>query len=275
MKKTISAFLYLLFASIHAQVGIGTNNPDPSAILELNADDKGFKGPQINLTGTKDQTTIVDPQKGLLVFNTANSGTNPNNVVANEYYYWNGTDWVNIASQKQIEEVLTPSIYTFSESSSQTFPNINNALVYQEINFSSTTPIVDKGKIVTKTGNFFTINKNGIYEVSANVYYTPAKDVATNVLSLLNIAVQRKKSGTTTWEDVATARRAWGNNTTTLFQTVFVPSTCIILEAGDQLRLAIANPYDVGNLRHGANARIGTNSVIPYSKSISIHLLDY
>jgi hypothetical protein len=48
-------------------VGIGTNNPDPSAILDVTANDKGVLVPR--LTGAQ-RTSISNPANGLLVFDT-------------------------------------------------------------------------------------------------------------------------------------------------------------------------------------------------------------
>ena len=51
-------------------VGIGTPNPDASAILELNNNSKGFLAPRMT---TAQRTAIVAPANGLLVFDiTAN-----------------------------------------------------------------------------------------------------------------------------------------------------------------------------------------------------------
>jgi len=92
-------FLFLLMTSqlvTNAQVGIGTNNPNASAKLEILSANKGFLPPRVTLTGTDDITTIASPATGLMVYNTATAGTAPHNVLPG-YYYYNGSVWVNFA----------------------------------------------------------------------------------------------------------------------------------------------------------------------------------
>ncbi|WP_303840304.1 hypothetical protein [Apibacter mensalis] len=80
-------------------VGVGTTSPDASSILELNVDGlnsgskKGFLGPKVSLTSNSDTLTILNPAKGLLVYNL---GDNPN-FKYNGYIYWSGTDWRTLA----------------------------------------------------------------------------------------------------------------------------------------------------------------------------------
>jgi hypothetical protein len=75
-------------------VGIGTNSPNSSALLDVNVDGlasgskKGFLGPKAALTSQTDQTTIPSPATGLLVYNLGTGG-----LVYNGYVFWNGTEW--------------------------------------------------------------------------------------------------------------------------------------------------------------------------------------
>jgi hypothetical protein len=106
MDKIIS-ILFLLsnfLVNANAQTGIGTITPNASAKLEVASSTQGFLPPRIALTGTNDNTTIknaagtsITPATGLLIYNTATTGTAPNNVVPG-YYYWNGTVWVQISN---------------------------------------------------------------------------------------------------------------------------------------------------------------------------------
>ncbi len=73
MKKSILGLMLGLFACcVHAQnnVGIGTPNPDPSAILELQASDKGILIPRMNAV---QRTSIATPKDGLMVYDTDSS----------------------------------------------------------------------------------------------------------------------------------------------------------------------------------------------------------
>jgi len=59
-------------------VGIGTNTPDGSSILELNATDKGILIPRT------DTNLILAPATGLLMYQSS----------INEFFYFDGTKWV-------------------------------------------------------------------------------------------------------------------------------------------------------------------------------------
>jgi hypothetical protein len=82
-------FTCILSTLSYAQnVGInGTGNaPDASAMLDIEATNKGLLVPRVALTGTTDATTILTPATSLLVYNTATAGgINPG------YYYNSGT----------------------------------------------------------------------------------------------------------------------------------------------------------------------------------------
>ncbi len=72
-KIIFCAFALLSFISTNAQVKISTiqndsANPDPSAILDLAASDKGFSIPTVTLLSETDAETIKTPKKGLMVY---------------------------------------------------------------------------------------------------------------------------------------------------------------------------------------------------------------
>jgi hypothetical protein len=61
-------FAALLFSGIvTAQVGIGTNAPDTSALLDLSSTTKGFLLPRMT---SAEQAALSNPAKGLILFNT-------------------------------------------------------------------------------------------------------------------------------------------------------------------------------------------------------------
>lgn len=93
MIKDFLLFAGLLFSmQVIGQTGIGTTTPNASAKLDVYSTNKGFLPPRISLSGTLDVSTITNPATGLVVFNTATAGTNPNNVIPG-YYYYDGTKW--------------------------------------------------------------------------------------------------------------------------------------------------------------------------------------
>jgi len=100
MKKIIFSSIGLLalltFTEVSAQVGIGTTTP--RGALEISSSTNGFVPPQVALTSVTASAPVVNPQTGALangtmVYNTATTGTAPNNVTPG-YYFWNGTVWI-------------------------------------------------------------------------------------------------------------------------------------------------------------------------------------
>jgi hypothetical protein len=65
--------------------------------LDVNFNNKGFLPPRVALTAINFAAPITAPAIGLLVYNTASSGTPPNNVTTG-YYRWNGTRWIAVES---------------------------------------------------------------------------------------------------------------------------------------------------------------------------------
>ena len=60
-------FFVLNASALFAQVGIGTNTPNPSALLDLNSVTKGFLSPRME---TPFRNAITSPVRGLMIYNT-------------------------------------------------------------------------------------------------------------------------------------------------------------------------------------------------------------
>jgi len=67
MKNFTLAVALLITCSVQSQVGMGTPNPDPSAVLELASTQKGFLPPRLT---TLQRNAIVQPAEGLTIYNT-------------------------------------------------------------------------------------------------------------------------------------------------------------------------------------------------------------
>jgi hypothetical protein len=93
LKKTklqilFTALLLTNFNIILAQVGIGTPNPNASAMLEINSKNKGVLLPSIALTSITDNVTVPSPSIGLIVWNNGQGG-----LADTGLYYWNNLKW--------------------------------------------------------------------------------------------------------------------------------------------------------------------------------------
>lgn len=145
MKKGIVLLAFsLAFLSGKAQTGIGTTTPSLSAKLEVASTNQGFLPPRIALTATNAASPVTSPATGLFVYNTATTGTAPNNV-APGYYYWNGTAWVAI-----LGNVTTSSIS--GNGTTTTLTNFG-AEVNTQSGTSYTLTATDNGKIISCTSN--------------------------------------------------------------------------------------------------------------------------
>lgn len=84
MKKTILLIMlaFIGWSTATAQVGIGTTTPNASAILDIDATDKGFLPPRMS---TADRNAISSPAVGLTIYN--------NEVKCLQWY--DGTGWFN------------------------------------------------------------------------------------------------------------------------------------------------------------------------------------
>jgi len=67
MKNFTLAVALLITFSVQSQIGMGTPNPDPSAVLELASTQKGFLPPRLT---TLQRNAIVQPAEGLTIYNT-------------------------------------------------------------------------------------------------------------------------------------------------------------------------------------------------------------
>ncbi len=102
-KFIFTVFLIIFFGEIIIAQNVGISEtpitPDASSILEVQSTDKGVLLPRVALTGSTDNTSITAPVNSLLIYNTASSGTSPNEVTPG-YYYWSSTNskWLRLCS---------------------------------------------------------------------------------------------------------------------------------------------------------------------------------
>jgi hypothetical protein len=93
---TMFGILFFSFQTFAQGVGINSTGADPktSALLDLDASNKGLLIPRVSLTSTASNAPIgAGIETSLLVYNTATISD-----VAPGYYYWNGTSWIRVAT---------------------------------------------------------------------------------------------------------------------------------------------------------------------------------
>ena len=88
MKNHLLVLVFLLtafFSYGQQNVGIGTDNPNPNALLELESDDKGFLMPRLNTNARNTLGALCGPnEEGLVVYDTEED----------LFFYWDGSQWI-------------------------------------------------------------------------------------------------------------------------------------------------------------------------------------
>lgn len=98
MKKTLAFLLFITaHIAINAQVGFGTNNPDPSAAVEIQDSTRGLLIPRMDLIH---KNSIQNPATGLMIYQTDS---------IKGFWYYDGLSWRQINGGKRTI-VLTDTI---------------------------------------------------------------------------------------------------------------------------------------------------------------------
>jgi hypothetical protein len=83
--------------AVTGEVGIATDAPDPSSVLEIVGTDKGLLIPSVALVSCADQVTIPRPAESLLIYNT-----NDTLCLSAGFVFFNGTRWVSICQEREV-----------------------------------------------------------------------------------------------------------------------------------------------------------------------------
>ncbi|MBD0831783.1 hypothetical protein [Aestuariibaculum sediminum] len=86
--------LILVSCVVHAQVGIGTTNPDPSSVLDISSTSQGILVPRMT---TAERIAINNPATGLLVYDTS----------LGEFAYSNDGSWSTLGNAKSANQTTS------------------------------------------------------------------------------------------------------------------------------------------------------------------------
>lgn len=128
--------------------------PASSAMLDVNASNKGLLIPRIALISSTDILTINSPATSLLIYNTASAGTTPNNVTPG-FYFWDGTKWVPLVPQSVFGEFYA------------LMPSNNPGVIFpgNPVEFPNLGPTNGNG-IIAVSNNTFQLLSIGTYRIS-------------------------------------------------------------------------------------------------------------
>jgi hypothetical protein len=179
MKPKLSLFLVfsMVFAMSYAQVAINETGaqPDASAILDLQSDDKGILIPQLRILDVNSDTDpVVSPAEGLLIYNPGTVNTDPG------FYFWTGTRWNQITN---IDTELTEvQLSQFSEAAelyeNNDFGSPTNLSLPGSNNFYGWVTAVEGevfGDTYTDTNNTdadrIVVGEDGLYQVQVTMSF--------------------------------------------------------------------------------------------------------
>jgi hypothetical protein len=152
MKNVFCIFLLcILFIKVQAQnVGINATGatPDNSAMLDVDAANKGLLIPRIQLLSVTDIITIATPTKSLLVYNK--NGNTLQMPEGEGYYYWDGSKWVKLQTNATNNAWLTNGNVGTTPTTNFIGTNDDNSLVLKVNKVFS--GILDSSKQNTATG---------------------------------------------------------------------------------------------------------------------------
>ncbi len=149
-----------MIVSSAGNVGIGTQTPHASAILDVTATNKSIRIPNVSLTDGTDITTVPDPQKGMIVYNTNNE----------QFAFYDGTQWRQPATQ--VAGVVAAQLVGVMKSNTA-----NGALgigsIWYDTKVYDPENAVVLGTSASNPGKY-TVTKSGLHQVYVNYsMYTP------------------------------------------------------------------------------------------------------
>jgi len=267
------------YSAQNGNVGIGTDVPDPSAALEVSNTNspanqkKGMLLPRVRLLHNTDQTTILSPASGLIIYNLADSGAGSTAVSKDTFYFWDGAKWTDLATVDTVRRELLPQIFFLIGSSSQTTagaaisPNITDGLV---VDYQATSILMNSGNHVTKNAdNTFTVNSTGRYELSGSINYNPNMSLSatTNVEFIAQTSTDK-----VAWTNIGKTTGVWGNGTGGNSRTLIITPTVLGLSTGNYVRLIVNSTY--GSQGTVSNSTISSPTGLGFSRSLKIQYLN-
>lgn len=297
-EKSLMKIILLLFFSgvslfgFSQGVGIGTSTPNQSALLDLDVSSlasnakKGALIPRVALQNKTDVLTVASPAVGLLVFNTTTSTTD-SDIIANTFYFWNGTRWTDIATSETVKSKLFTQLFIVGNTGNQNLDKVafNNDTPIV-VNFSSTATgamNVDVGGRVSLSNNNFKILSSGYYEIAGYVGYNPwvtttctTQTTESSCVASLDFIVQRSTDNGSTWVQIAKSSAIWGVGTGDRNRSVIVAPFTFQFALNDLVRAVVVKGSTAkhGTISTTSSLNIEAGTGLQYSRLLRFQKLD-
>jgi hypothetical protein len=164
-------FKLLLFSLLvtglsYAQVGIGTESPDASSLLDLSSNSQGLLAPRMT---TLERIAITSPAEGLLVFDTDEAA----------FFYFNtaSTAWIELANSTSVER----DNYKLIKSAADLAP---------ELAAGGSSYLLDENTLYEINGTILLTNP-----INLNNAYISGQDVGEDVLSSTGVIFEGSTGG--------------------------------------------------------------------------------
>ena len=146
--------------SLKAQnnVGIGTNSPESSAVLDVMASDKGLLIPRVGLDNAATAAPVTAPVEGLLIYNE--TGTEPHG-----FWYWDGSQWVQVGAGGGSSCVTLDEAYDCTTSGGGRIVTVNDGAIEYNQTGGTNTEVL---RITTNQGTVANPS-SGIYVTNSGV----------------------------------------------------------------------------------------------------------
>ncbi|WP_298496968.1 fibrinogen-like YCDxxxxGGGW domain-containing protein [uncultured Algibacter sp.] len=147
MKRNLLIIVLLCISFTHSfsQVGIGTTNPDPSSILDVQSTTQGFLPPRLTTTQIN---AITSPAEGLFVYNLDD----------NCFKFYNGTSWSGC-----LAEIATNSLDCSSVTANGTYAIGNTLNGSNTITLDVLVNVIETYTISTNTVNGYSFSGTGAF----------------------------------------------------------------------------------------------------------------
>ncbi|WP_353101675.1 hypothetical protein [Myroides odoratus] len=182
-KNVLSVALLMMSGFAFAQVGIGTANPNPAALLDVEANAGSFKGvliPRIPLVSATNSSNINGGKtpNSLLVFNTTES-----NELKPGYYFWFDKQWVRLISS-------TDDFLEDLAANEELAVNIQEQTLFlrDSKNHTVSVPLADVNLVTTLQSN-----GQGKYTYTSEDNTQTVIDVAADVINNINVIINQEE----------------------------------------------------------------------------------